>query len=76
MLQVITIKPLYDPAADSQCAPLLSMGANHAIIAGTFNDGGQGMYLAADWQDFEVLDTGDGMKLERWGDVILARPDP
>jgi len=37
---------------------------------------GQGMYLAADWQDFEVLDTGDGMKLERWGDVLLARPDP
>ncbi len=26
--------------------------------------------------DFELLDTGDGYRLERWGDVILARPDP
>ena len=34
------------------------------------------MYLADEWQDFEVLDTGDGYKLERWGDVLLARPDP
>ncbi len=34
------------------------------------------MYLADGWQDFEVLDTGEGCKLERWGDVILARPDP
>ncbi len=34
------------------------------------------MFLTNDWQDFEVLDTGDGEKLERWGDYILARPDP
>lgn len=34
------------------------------------------MYLADGWQDFEVLDTGEGYKLERWGDVLLARPDP
>ncbi len=34
------------------------------------------MYLAEGWKDFEVLDTGDGLKLERWGDVILSRPDP
>lgn len=26
--------------------------------------------------DFELLDTGDGFRLERWGDVVLARPDP
>ena len=33
--------------------------------------------LTADkWQDYELLDTGDGMKLERWGSVILSRPDP
>ncbi len=31
---------------------------------------------ARDWRDYEILDTGDGMKLERWGDVVLARPDP
>lgn len=34
------------------------------------------MYVADQWTDFEVLDTGDGMKLERWGEVLLARPDP
>ncbi|NLC32577.1 MAG: SAM-dependent methyltransferase [Clostridiales bacterium] len=34
------------------------------------------MYIADRWQDFEVLDTGEGFKLERWGSVILARPDP
>ncbi len=26
--------------------------------------------------DFELLDTGEGYRLERWGEVILSRPDP
>jgi 23S rRNA (cytosine1962-C5)-methyltransferase len=34
------------------------------------------MYTADRWTDFEVLDTGDGLKLERWGNVRLSRPDP
>lgn len=34
------------------------------------------MFIAKDWQDYEVLDTGDGMKYERWGDIFLLRPDP
>jgi len=34
------------------------------------------MQTASDWQDYELLDTGSGEKLERWGDVILRRPDP
>ena len=34
------------------------------------------MFLTTTWKDFEVLDTGDGEKLERWGGVILRRPDP
>ena len=34
------------------------------------------MYLAKDWVDFCVIDTGDGEKLECWGDVVLRRPDP
>ena len=34
------------------------------------------MYLCDQWQDYEVLDTGDGEKLERWGKIILRRPDP
>lgn len=28
------------------------------------------------WNDYELLDSGDGMKLERYGKVILARPEP
>ncbi|MHC1787005.1 MAG: class I SAM-dependent methyltransferase [Christensenellales bacterium] len=34
------------------------------------------MFVAEGWRDVEVLDTGDGMKLERWGTYLLARPDP
>ena len=34
------------------------------------------MYLCDHWRDYEVLDTGDGEKLERWGDILLRRPDP
>lgn len=34
-------------------------------------------YLVADnWEDYELIDMGDGEKLERWKDVILRRPDP
>jgi len=32
--------------------------------------------IAGDWKDFELLDLGGGEKLERWGTVILRRPDP
>lgn len=34
------------------------------------------MLLADEWKDYELLETGDGEKLERWGDVLLRRPDP
>ena len=34
------------------------------------------MFIANGWKDFEVLDTGAGEKLERWGNYLLARPDP
>lgn len=34
------------------------------------------MRMATDWQDYELIDTGNGEKLERWGDFILRRPDP
>ncbi len=34
------------------------------------------MYLANCWKDFEIIDAGNGEKLERWGDVVLLRPDP
>lgn len=34
------------------------------------------MLLADDWKDYELLDTGGGEKLERWGQYVLRRPDP
>ena len=34
------------------------------------------MYIADGWKDYEVIDTGEGEKLERWGKVVLRRPDP
>lgn len=34
------------------------------------------MNISNNWQDFECLATGNGEKLERWGNIILNRPDP
>ena len=34
------------------------------------------MRIAKDWKDYEIIDMAEGMKLERWGSVILERPDP
>lgn len=34
------------------------------------------MWTTDQWKDFEVLDTSDGEKLERWGKYYLVRPDP
>ena len=34
------------------------------------------MWTAQHWQDYEVLDTSCGEKLERWGEYLLVRPDP
>lgn len=30
---------------------------------------------ALPWSDYELLDSGDGMKLERFGTIVLARPE-
>ena len=34
------------------------------------------MNLSDKWTDYEILATGNGMKLERFGNIILNRPDP
>ena len=34
------------------------------------------MWTSECWKDYELLDTSDGEKLERWGKYILIRPDP
>ena len=34
------------------------------------------MNIAKNWVDYMIIDMADGQKLEKWGDVILSRPDP
>ena len=34
------------------------------------------MFIANNWKDYEVIDTSEGEKLERWGAYLLVRPDP
>lgn len=34
------------------------------------------MNIADDWKDYELIETKNGMKKERWGKYILVRPDP
>lgn len=34
------------------------------------------MIVSDKWKDYEILDTSNGMKLERWGKYYLLRPDP
>ena len=33
-------------------------------------------HIAEGWRDYQIVATGDGYKLERWGKVYLLRPDP
>ena len=34
------------------------------------------MRISDEWKDYECIDAGNGEKIERWGNVILRRPDP
>lgn len=34
------------------------------------------MWIANNWQDYTILDCGNGEKVERWGPNVLVRPDP
>jgi 23S rRNA (cytosine1962-C5)-methyltransferase len=34
------------------------------------------MFIADGWKDYQLIDTGAGERLERWGRYILRRPDP
>ena len=33
-------------------------------------------YVPQNWKDYELLDSGKGAKLERFGEYVLARPEP
>jgi 23S rRNA (cytosine1962-C5)-methyltransferase len=34
------------------------------------------LIIADHWRDYALIDCGDGMKQERWGEFTLVRPDP
>ena len=34
------------------------------------------MILANEWKDYKIIDMANGQKLERWGNILLSRPDP
>lgn len=34
------------------------------------------MFLSDKWLDYELIDASCGEKLERWGNILLRRPDP
>ena len=34
------------------------------------------MKISENWEDYKVIATGDGEKLESWGNIKLLRPDP
>ena len=34
------------------------------------------MNVANNWKDYKILDMANGQKLEKWGNIILSRPDP
>ena len=34
------------------------------------------MNLANEWKEYKILDMANGQKLEKWGNVVLSRPDP
>ena len=34
------------------------------------------MWISDGWKDYRLADSGDGEKLEYWGDILLRRPEP
>ena len=34
------------------------------------------MRTAKNWKDYRLIDASDGMRLECWKNITLARPDP
>ena len=34
------------------------------------------MNVANNWEDYKIIDMANGQKLEKWGEIILSRPDP
>ena len=37
---------------------------------------GSNLCVDNNWKDYKIIDMANGEKLERWGDIIIIRPDP
>jgi 23S rRNA (cytosine1962-C5)-methyltransferase len=46
------------------------------LVGARVRFGGIFLFLSDRWKEYELIDTGSGEKLERWGNYILRRPDP
>ena len=69
------------PALSKLSQPLLDTPRGAAFARGTFRHMSAAVQrpalLVADrWHDYALLDCGDGLKQERWGEFTLVRPDP
>ena len=51
-------------------------GSRIKIQNDQMQDGKTELLTCADWQDYELIDTGNREKLERFGKYILIRPEP
>ena len=34
------------------------------------------LVISDKWKDFQLIDSGNGVKLEKWNKYLLLRPDP
>lgn len=41
-----------------------------------FYEGDYMLKISNDWEEYKIIDAGNGEKLEKWGTFILRRPDP
>jgi 23S rRNA (cytosine1962-C5)-methyltransferase len=73
------------PRAAGNSRPRNNPGTGNAVKAGQNKKVGQNATalklpitteLATNWDDYVMIDAGEGEKLERWGKYILRRPDP
>ena len=56
--------------------PLLAAFMTAPLFAAAEAEAGRALLVANHWRDYQLLDCGDGMKHERWGEFTLVRPDP
>jgi len=79
--QILSSEYLGDPGASAGAARVFTWGAGGDCLRGEPDPMSLAVHrpplLVADrWRDYQLVDCGEGMKLERWGPYTLVRPDP